>query len=349
MPAKWCTYRRNRDEGYKAVLENTLLGHRRKNMERIMAIALIVLLSSTCFADDKKQHKLQMSLADTFVVAETDEWKVDVQKVLTLRFANVNITPKKGKSFDMQLYFKCDTPDLAQFDSSDKIKKSIMSSSKKYLPYSVEKKVELKKLNVKGWYGWYIVLTDAELATKSKIPDGEFKYMVRGMVRLSRDSALGFSFMTNELDTPGYKKLFDYILSFIKEKKGSNKPDASNGIAMSAKLSASSYAVGKDIRITVTIKNNRQNSIVIKEGHLLARFLVNGIEKTFLQSVRASYKQGVKLITVKPGAEYREDFTVHPKTELKPGRYPIRVRYVDNDPSSTCGDLSAGEIMVRIR
>jgi hypothetical protein len=80
-----------------------------------------------------------------------------------------------------------------------------------------------------GWYGWYAVLTDAKLANKAKIPDGEFKYMTRGMVRLSPDSALGFSLMTNELDTPEYKKLFDYICSFIKEKKRSNKPDAGDG------------------------------------------------------------------------------------------------------------------------
>jgi hypothetical protein len=191
-------------------------------MNRIVAIALVVLLSSICFANDKLEHKLCMSLDDTFVIAETDEWKIDVQRLLTLRFADVNITPKNGKSFDLQLYFKCDTPDLGLFNSSDKIRRSVISSSEKYLPHIAEKKIELKGLNVKGWYGWYTVLTDAKLADKTKIPDGEFKYMIRGMVRLSNDSALGFSIMTNELDTPGYEKLFDYILSFIKEKKVSD-------------------------------------------------------------------------------------------------------------------------------
>ena len=188
-------------------------------MKRAVVILAVVLLASVSFAADKAKHELLMSLSDTFVVEETDEWKVDVQKVLSLRFADVNITPKKDKSFDMQLYFKCDTPDLAQFDSSDKIKKIVMSSSQNYLPYIVEKKIELKKMNVKGWYGWYTVFTDAKLANKTKIPEGEFKYMTRGMVRLSPDSALGFSIMTNELDTPEYEKLFDYICSFIKERK----------------------------------------------------------------------------------------------------------------------------------
>jgi hypothetical protein len=186
-------------------------------MRRIVTIALALFLSLTCFAIGKERHELMMSLDDTFVVSETDEWKVDVQRLLTLRYADVNITPKQDYSFDMQLYFKCDTPDLAQFDSSEKMKKSTMSSSEKYLPYIVEKEIELKKLNIKGWYGWYTIFTDAKLANMSKIPEGKFKYMTRGIVRLSPKSALAFSLMTNELDTPEYKKLFDYILSFVKE------------------------------------------------------------------------------------------------------------------------------------
>ena len=93
-----------------------------------------------------------------------------------------------------------------------------MSSSEKYLPNIVEKNIELKELNIQGWYGWYTILTDAKLANMPKVSEGEFKYMTRGMVRLSPWSALGFSLMTNELDTPEYEKLFAYILSFVKEK-----------------------------------------------------------------------------------------------------------------------------------
>jgi hypothetical protein len=191
-------------------------------MKKKTLIALYVLLSVTCFASDKQKHELIMSTNDTFIVTETDEWKINVQRLLPLRFADVNITPKEGKSFDMQLYFKCDTVDLAQFDSSAKIKESVISSSQKYLPYIVEKNITLNKLQVKGWYGWYTVLTDAKLTKNVTVPDGEFKYITRGMIRLSPDSALGFSVMTNDLNTPGYKKLFDYIFSFAKEKK-SNK------------------------------------------------------------------------------------------------------------------------------
>ena len=187
-------------------------------MPRIAIIIFAFLLTSTSFAAEQKKYELKMSLNDTFIVKETEDWDVDVEKVLTLRFANVNITPKNDTSFDMQLFFKCDTPDLAKFDSSEKIKKSVVSSSEQYLPYSVETEIEIKELNVKGWYGWYTVLTDTDLANKKEIPEGEFKYMTRGMVRLSQDSVLGFSFMTNEIDGPGHKKLFDYIKSFVKRK-----------------------------------------------------------------------------------------------------------------------------------
>lgn len=188
-------------------------------MRKLVTIVAVVLLASVASAGDNEKHELRMSLDDTFVVEETDELRVDVKKILSLRYAHVNITPKNDKSFDMQLYFKCDTPDFAQFDSSEKIKKSVISSSMQYLPHIVEKKFELKKLSAKGWYGWYTVLTDAKLANRSTIPNGEFRYLTRGMVRLSPDSALGFSLMTNELDTPKYNELFDYICSFIKEKR----------------------------------------------------------------------------------------------------------------------------------
>lgn len=195
-----------------------MLDHNERIMKRVLLITLLVLLSLECFAADNKRE-LIMSTNDSFIVAETSEWKIIVQKELTLRFADVNIKPKKGDNFNMQLYFKCDTPDLAQFDSPVKIKQSVLSSSEKYLPYTVEKSVTLKELHVKGWYGWYTILTDAKLANSTSIPAGEFKYITRGMIRLSPDSALGFSIMTNDLDTPEYKKLFKYISSFVKEKQ----------------------------------------------------------------------------------------------------------------------------------
>ena len=165
------------------------------------------------------KHEFVMSLDDRFAVSETEKWRVEVKKYLSLRFADVEVTPKKDKSFSLMLYFKCDTPDLAQFDSFAKIEKSIRSSSQEYLARAVEKKIEVKRLDPKGWYGCYTVLTDANLAKQAKVPEGEFKYITRGMVRLSRDSALGFSLMSNELDSPLYKELLDYITGFVQPKQ----------------------------------------------------------------------------------------------------------------------------------
>jgi hypothetical protein len=186
-------------------------------MKHLFAI-LVVLMPLAARAEEKK-HELTMSVADQFTVAETEKWSVAVEKELLLRFANVKVLPKNGSGFSLMLYFKCDTPDLAQFDSRAKIERAVRVSSEKYLPGAVEKKIELKKLDAGGWYGCYTVITDAELAGKKEISKGEFKYITRGMIRLSKDSALAFSLMSNDLDGPEYKEVFKYILSFVKPRK----------------------------------------------------------------------------------------------------------------------------------
>ena len=135
-----------------------------------------------------------------------------------LRFANVKVEPKQGDTFSLMLYFKCDTPDLAQFDSPAKIERTVKASSEKYLSGAVEKTIKLKKLAPNGRYGYYTVLTDASLAGNTKLEPGEFKYIIRGMIRLSEDSALAFSLMTNDLGSAEHKELVEYILSFAKPK-----------------------------------------------------------------------------------------------------------------------------------
>ena len=187
---------------------------------RIIINALALCLLAPCLAIAAgTTHELRMSLDDRYIVSESEKWNVEVEKVLTLRFADVKITPKTDTSFSLMLYFKCDTPDLAQFDSAQKIENSVRMSSEKYLPYIAEKEIEIKQLNPKGWYGCYTILTDKQLALAPSVPKGEFKYISRGMIRLSPDSALGFSLMTNALDTPQYTDLLEYICSFAKEKK----------------------------------------------------------------------------------------------------------------------------------
>lgn len=70
-----------------------------------------------------------MSLDERFMVAETEKWSVTVEKLLPLRFADVRIEPKNDSGFSLMLFFKCETPDLAQFDSPEKMGRSVVSSS----------------------------------------------------------------------------------------------------------------------------------------------------------------------------------------------------------------------------
>lgn len=185
-------------------------------MKKLIALLLSILLAFASIAAAGNVHELKMSLDDTFRVAETKDWNVEIERMLTLRFADVKITPKRGYDFSMMLYFKCDTKDLAQFDTPDKIARSVRKSSEKYLSSTVEKKVSLQTIPVKGTYGYYTILTDAEVAGKKNLAPGEFKYLTRGMVRLSKDSALGFSVMTNDINSADYKKLINYVYGFIK-------------------------------------------------------------------------------------------------------------------------------------
>jgi hypothetical protein len=189
-------------------------------MKTRLVVAIGMLLAAVCYAaEETKEYRYKMSLDDEFVVKTPEAWTAKEEKYLLLRFANVEIAPKKGSAFSLMLYFKCDTPDLAQFDSMEKIEKSLRASSQQYLAGAVEKTLSVKKIREgeKVGYGCYVVLTDADVAKKSEIPEGEFKYIVRGMIRLSADSALGFSLMVNQLDTPAYRELMDYIQGFVKK------------------------------------------------------------------------------------------------------------------------------------
>lgn len=185
----------------------------------ILAFMLVAACAFQCAAAGK-EFILQMSMNDTFVVAETGTMNVEVQKIVTLRFADVLITPKQGNAFSLMLYFKCDTPDLSQFDTPEKIKNSVITSSRQYVPGSVEKGIMLKPLKLRNGYGYYTVLTDAKLAKQAKqakfLP-GDFKYMTRGMIRISGDTALGFSLMTNDR-AKLHRELLSYIASFTKGK-----------------------------------------------------------------------------------------------------------------------------------
>ena len=184
-------------------------------MKKTVVTGLLCALALVAGAAEFKHYQLRMSADDTFTVAETKTWAVKVERFLSMRHADVKVTPKVGADFSLMLYFKCDTADLANFDSAEKMKKVVLASSQKYLPNCVEKEVQLHAINQRGRYGFYTILTDANLANETRVPEGKFKFITRGMVRLSTDSALGFSLMTNEVTSKKYEELLAYVLGFI--------------------------------------------------------------------------------------------------------------------------------------
>ncbi|MRR06535.1 MAG: hypothetical protein EG828_06250 [Deltaproteobacteria bacterium] len=189
-------------------------------MKFLLAVISTVIIGFGCIANAGDVHKIEMSLDDTFVIESPSNWNIEIEKELTLRFADIKVTPKKGEDFNMMLYFKCDTSDLSQFDTPEKIRRCVEKSSEQYLPVIVEKKIILQKVPKRSTYGFYTILTDADVAKKSEPAPGEFKYMTRGMVRLSRDSVLGFSIMSNSTSSKTYKELLDYVYSFVKPEIG---------------------------------------------------------------------------------------------------------------------------------
>ncbi len=178
-----------------------------------ITIMSFVLLAS--FVLNAKDTKLQITMDETFTIKENPDWVVKIERYMPLRLADVSIFSQKGYDFDLKLYFKSDTKDLSNFNTPDKIKKSIIDSSKQYLPYCTEKTIILKKLKVKR-FGFYAQLTDKQLINQKTIPRGKYKYMTRGFYRTGSGSVLGFSLMTNDLDTKAYKQILAYILSFEK-------------------------------------------------------------------------------------------------------------------------------------
>ncbi|RJX31562.1 MAG: hypothetical protein C4516_06920 [Oxalobacter sp.] len=184
---------------------------------------VIFLFAKPCFGKPAAQPptpragvEVRTSMSDVFKIPETDQWNVKVERQLTLRFADVRVDDKKGYKFSLMLYFKADTPDIAQFDTPSQMKAAVRRSSEKYLPSTVEKSIVLHLVPVYTTYGYYTVLTDAKVVNRGSAHERDFKHITRGMLRVSKDTALGFSLMTNDVDSAEYMNLMNYIYGFVK-------------------------------------------------------------------------------------------------------------------------------------
>ena len=182
-------------------------------MKKLALFFAMIAVVATC-----RGEKIRMSMRDVFDVSSTEKWNVRVERQLTLRFADVMVAPKGRETFSLKLWFRCDTPDLAALDTPAKRKRSVEQMLKPYLPGIVEKTPQISEIVVKGRVGYLARITDASLVNREKPKDGEFLYLYKGTIRLTDDSALGFSLMTNDPDSDETKAVFAYIYSFAKGK-----------------------------------------------------------------------------------------------------------------------------------
>jgi hypothetical protein len=190
-----------------------------KLKENIMKKLLLAVLAVMSIAHlHAANYQLQISPDDVFKVSDTAEWRFSVTRLQVMEIAEVTVTSKEDKNrFLLMLYFMRDSGNYGQFNTPQKMEGAVRESGQKYASCSVEKTVNIENIDIKGSYGFKALFTDAELAKqKDKIPEGQFLYLFRGMIRLSDDTALGFRFCTNDLNSADTKKIEKYILSFVK-------------------------------------------------------------------------------------------------------------------------------------
>lgn len=197
--------------------------HRANCFLALCCLVSIVAMAAPVRAEELKpgeSRELRMSLEDNFVVTGREGWKVDVSRVLMLRFGEVYITPQLGTDWSVALRFECDTPDLARLDTPEKMRVALDRWSQKSVPRAVEKTPTIERFEVQGRVGFRTTLTDAALAASGAVEPGQFRYRTQGIVRLSEDSALTFIIYANDLQGAGQREALGYIQSFVKPASG---------------------------------------------------------------------------------------------------------------------------------
>ncbi len=164
----------------------------------------------------------QISMSDTFEVVPKPGWTMYPQKELPLRFGEVLIRGKDD-SFSLELIFICDTDDLAELNTPDKMKRILEHTAMQYFNTSLEKarndRVLIRPFAPGGRYGFAVRFTDKKYV-ESAPPKEEWKYLTCGIFRLSKDSALMFTLLANSVDNAEYLELLDYIASFGRPESG---------------------------------------------------------------------------------------------------------------------------------
>lgn len=185
-------------------------------MLTILRLAAIVLAIVSSAAWAGQTIEITTGRGEIFRIRETADFNVRLDRYEPLGFAEIGVDDKHGYPFRLRLHFKADPPRRGQFNSRKKMAKAVQEDAEKYLSATVEKSVALRKVPIRSTYGFYTVLTDAAVAGKAGHEPGEYRYMTRGMIRLSKNTAPGFSLMTNDVDSFHYRKMLNYVYSFVK-------------------------------------------------------------------------------------------------------------------------------------
>lgn len=192
-----------------------------KNILFILAIAATVPLYAAKgkLPEAPQQVTYKISDNDTFTVTAQPGWKLEPQAEMPMRFGAVRLTGPKDV-FSLQLNFIRDTADLAKFDTPEKLLEIQEDSSMRPYVESLERQKKIpyhnRSFTPAGRFGYVTRSTDK----KSPLPAGEWKYLTIGLCRLSNDSVMAFTLLTNSLDDQEYVKLLDYIASFIVPEPG---------------------------------------------------------------------------------------------------------------------------------
>ena len=192
-------------------------------MKTRLVFAIGVFLTAVCYAEEEtKEYRYKMSLDDEFVVKPSGAMDGEGGEIPAAQVCQRGDHAEEGQRVfaDALFQVRYARSGAVRLDGEDrKVAAGFVGTiSAQRRREDTDRQERSKKARRVG-YGCYAVLTDADVAKKkpNEIAEGEFKYIVRGMIRLSPDSALGFSLMVNELDTPGYRELMDYVQGFVKK------------------------------------------------------------------------------------------------------------------------------------
>lgn len=167
-------------------------------------------------------YDMGVSPEDTFTVIPKPGWRMYPGPYLPLRFGKV-IVFGQSDVFYLALNFACDSPDLANFNSPEKMKCFLNKTWSSVFTGSEEKRqglpMRIRPFAPVGRYGFALRFTDWRYVNITP-PIGQWRYLTAGILRLSDDSVLMFDLLTDSVDDAAYHKLLNYITAFAIPESG---------------------------------------------------------------------------------------------------------------------------------